>query len=214
MSTEHKKGTTMTTPTQNTPLHPLLDLAEFTDRAIIRTIPFPVGTPHHQHLLETNSCRLYYTEHGILTFHAITPSILEEHKGGCYSERLIIATACKGFTTYLAYDPLWTATEEKNTDAPEDNYTRAALWLKKTTYEPGHAARYRIEHILRSAYHLTPEQTSSLLTNWDSRFTPNIPYQSSTSANPIGQTSTQTPNHSSEKSVQALPSLPHTQRKQ
>lgn len=103
----------MNTPTQNTPLHPLLDLAEFTDRAIIRTIPFPVGTPHHQHLLETNSCRLYYTEHGILTFHAITPSILEEHKGGCYSERLIIATARKGFTTYLAYDPLWTATEEK-----------------------------------------------------------------------------------------------------
>ena len=92
MSTEHKKGTTMNTPTQNTPLHPLLDLAEFTDRAIIRTIPFPVGTPHHQHLLETNSCRLYYTEHGILTFHAITPSILEEHKGGCYSERLIIST--------------------------------------------------------------------------------------------------------------------------
>ena len=37
--------------------------------------------------------------------------------------------------TYLAYDPLWTATK-KNTDAPEDNYTRAALWLK-TTYEPG-----------------------------------------------------------------------------
>lgn len=121
----------MNTPTQNTPLHPLLDLAEFTDRAIIRTIPFPVGTPHHQHLLETNSCRLYYTEHGILTFHAITPSILEEHKRDYYSERLIIATARKGLTTYLAYDPLWTAPEEKNTDAPEDNYTRAALWLKK-----------------------------------------------------------------------------------
>ena len=63
--------------------------------------------------------------------------------------------------------PLCPAPEEKNTDAPEDNYTRAALWLQKTTYEPGHAARYRIEHILRSAYHLTPEQTSSLLKIWD-----------------------------------------------
>lgn len=157
----------MNTPTQNTPLPPLLDLSEFADREIIRTIPFPVRTPRHQHLLETNSCMLYYSVHEILTFHAITPSILEEYKGDYYSERLIIATAHKGFTTYLAYDPLWPAPEEKNMDTSEDNYTRAARWLQNTTYEPGHAARYRIEHILRSAYHLTPEQTSSLLKIWD-----------------------------------------------
>lgn len=160
----------MNNATQNTPIPPLLDLSEFADRRIIRTIPFPVRTPRHQHLLETNSCTLYYTGHGILTFHAITPSILEEYKGDYYSERLIIATAHKGFTTYLAYDPLWSAPEEKNMDTPEDNYTRAARWLQNTTYEPGHAARYRIENILLTAYCLTPEQTSSLLTDWDSRF--------------------------------------------
>lgn len=104
----------MNNATQNTPIPPLLDLSEFADRRIIRTIPFPVRTPRHQHLLETNSCTLYYTGHGILTFHAITPSILEEYNGDYYSERLIIATAHKGFTTYLAYDPLWSAPEEKN----------------------------------------------------------------------------------------------------
>ena len=219
MSTEHKKETATNNATHSTKTPSLteFDLAPYTGKAI------QYICLDEQGLSKLSNQGFIHTTHSpIIKLEQTTP--LPLYVRMFHHTKKIAATvhaiAATKDTLYLGifvppstapYGPLQ---KKKNMNTSEDNYTRAARWLQKTTYEPGHAARYRIEHILLTVYCLTPEQTSSLLSDWDSRFTPNTPYQSSTSANPIDQTSTQIPDHSSERSAQAPPSLPHTQRKQ
>ena len=128
------------------------DLSKLSNQGFIHTTHSPIIK-----LEQTTPLLLY-----VRMFHQTKKTAATVHAIAATKDTLYLGIIVPSSTA-----PLCPAPEEKNTDAPEDNYTRAALWLQKTTYEPGHAARYRIEHILRSAYHLTPEQTSSLLKIWD-----------------------------------------------
>lgn len=111
------------------------DLSKLSNQGFIHTTHSPIIK-----LEQTTPLLLY-----VRMFHQTKKTAATVHAIAATKDTLYLGIIVPSSTA-----PLCPAPEEKNTDAPEDNYTR-----------------YRIEHILRSAYHLTPEQTSSLLKIWD-----------------------------------------------